>query len=196
MIFSGIFIAYVSFSLHTILQKNRNGTLMMARKKLHENAFDISLFFTIVFLVMREGFEIALFTASVSLFSAFLQNFIGLILGFVFAASAGLMAVYAYSKFPIGKVFRATEYMIVLLGASLTQRGITELLETHMDIDLSRIFPFHLSFLPGGDTLVGHMLQGFFGIDQELSLARLLIAFTYIVTMYVLFIRTKKYEAI
>ena len=139
MIFSGLFLAYVIFSLHNVLRHSRAGTLIKAQQKLQENAFDISLFFTIIFLVIREGFEIALFTASTSLFSVFIQNFIGLMLGFVSASILGIMTFFAYIKFSIGKVFKITEYMIIILGASLVQNGVTKLLKHGFNIDLSRI---------------------------------------------------------
>lgn len=192
MIFSGVFIAYVIFSLHDVLQKNRGALLMKAHQKLKTNVFDMSLFFTIMFLVLREGFEIALFTASTSLFSAFIQNFIGLIIGFVVAIFAGLVTLYAYVKFPIEKMFKATEYMIILLGAALTQRGVTELIERYLHIDLSHIFSFNLYFLPSEDTFVGHLLQGFLGIDRGLSLTRLIIMIVYIIVIYLLFLKEKK----
>ena len=192
LIFSGLFISYVVFSLHNILRRNRGVKLLTVHQRLQQNVFDLSLFFTIVFLVMREGFEIALFTASVSLFSAFMQNFIGLMVGFAVATLIGLSTFIAYIRFPIHKVFKATEYMIVLLGASLTQNGITTLLETHFNIHLSDMLSLHLSFLPNEDSLVGHLLQGFFGIDQGLSLVRLAIMVGYIGIIYYLFIRQKR----
>src|SRR3989339_544660 len=111
MIFSGLFIAYVIFSLHNVMQRSRAGTLIKVKQKLNERVFDFSLLLTIVFLVFREGFEIALFTASTSLFSVFIQNFSGLMLGFVFATVLGIMTFFAYIKFPIKKVFKFTEYM-------------------------------------------------------------------------------------
>ncbi|MEK7177367.1 MAG: FTR1 family protein, partial [Patescibacteria group bacterium] len=99
MIFSGVFIAYVVFSLHNVIHKSRAGTLIKAHQKLQERVFDFSLFSTIAFLVVREGFEIALFTASTSLFSVFIQNFIGLMLGFISASILGIMTFFAYVKF-------------------------------------------------------------------------------------------------
>ena len=190
--FSGLFIAYVVFSLHSMLRKSRGNTLIKAHHKLQAHAFDVSLFFTIMFLVLREGFEVALFTASVSLFSAFIQNFIGLIVGFALAALSGIATLVAYIKFPIGKVFKATEYMIILLGASLTQHGITELLEHYADINISHIASFHMQFLPDEDTIIGHLLQGFFGIDQGFSFTRLLLMIIYILSIYLLFIKQKR----
>lgn len=192
LIFSGLFISYVVFSLHDMLRKGRGGSVLLAHKKLQQQAFDISLFFTIVFLVLREGFEIALFTASVALFSAFMQNILGLLLGFGAATLLGLSTFFAYVRFPIGKVFKATEYMIILLGASLTQNGVTMLLETHFNIHISDIMSFRLTFLPGEDTFVGHFLQGFFGVDQGFSLVRLLIMLMYVGVVYALFLRQRK----
>ncbi|MDO8741744.1 MAG: FTR1 family protein, partial [Candidatus Roizmanbacteria bacterium] len=160
MIFSGLFIAYVVFSLHDILHKNQAGTLVTAHKKLQQNVFDISLFFTIIFLVIREGFEIALFTASTSLFSSFLQNIYGLLLGFIAAIFLGIVTFFAYIKFPIRKVFKATEYFIIILGASLVQNGVTKLFETHFGIHLSNILPIPLKFLPDGESVAGHMFKG------------------------------------
>lgn len=195
LIFSGIFIAYVVFSLHDVMNRERGIKLIQAHQQLQKNAFDISLFFTIVFLVIREGFEIALFTASVSLFSAFIQNFIGLVMGFAAASMIGILTFWAYIRFPVNKVFKASEYMIILLGASLVQNGVTKLLETHFHIYLSEIFSFHLQFLPDRDSFLGHILGGIFGIDRDLSMARLIIMGAYILFIYILFIRQHHMKA-
>ena len=194
MIFSGVFIAYVVFSLHNVIHKSRAGTLIKAHQKLHERVFDFSLFSTIAFLVVREGFEIALFTASTSLFSVFIQNFIGLMLGFISASILGIMTFFAYVKFSIGKVFKYTEYMIVILGAALVQNGITELLEHGFDIDLTKIMSFPLNFLPHKSTLIGHMLKSFFGISREFSFSKLAIMGGYILIIYLLFLRRRNLQ--
>lgn len=194
MIFAGLFLAYVIFSLHNVLRHSRAGTLIKAHQKLQEKAFDISLFFTIIFLVVREGFEIALFTTSTSLFSAFIQNFIGLMVGFVFASVIGIMTFFAYIKFPIGKVFKITEYMIIILGASLVQNGVTKLLKYSFDIHLSRFLSLPLNFLPDKDSLVGHLIKSFIGLDREFSLARLAIMAGYIFIIYLIFLKKKNYQ--
>lgn len=194
LIFSGLFIAYVVFSLHGMMNKNRAQELNKTENYLKDEAFKVSLFFTIIFLVLREGFEIALFTASVSLFSAFLQNFIGLIVGFAAASIFGMLTYLAYTRLPVAKVFRATEYMVIILGASLTQNGITKLFETHFAIRLSDIFSFHLQFLPSADSFAGHFLQGIFGVDQKFSLARLGVMLAYVALVYVLFMKKPALE--
>lgn len=192
LIFSGLFIAYVVFSLHNTLRKSRGGILISAHQKLQTNAFDISLFITIIMLVVREGFEIALFTASTSLFSVFFQNFLGLIIGFLFASFVGGLTYFTYLKFPLGRVFKATEYMIILLGASLVQNGVTELFEHSFNIHIADIFQFPFQFLPDKHTIVGHLIQSFTGIDQEFSLIRLAIMVVYIIAIYFLFLRKNK----
>jgi len=194
MIFSGIFIAYVVFSLHDVINRSRAGTLIKAQQKLQEKVFDFSLFSTIVFLVIREGFEIALFTAGTSLFSVFVQNFIGLMLGFVSASALGIMTFFAYIKFSIGKVFKYTEYLIIILGASLVQNGITELLEHSFNIHLSRILSVPLNFLPHKSTLVGHMLKSFFGVSREFSFSKLAIMGGYVLIIYLLFLKRRNLQ--
>lgn len=191
LIFSGFFITYVVFSIHDFMGKGRNKAIIIAQKKLRTKSFDLSLFATITFLILREGFEIALFTASTSFFSVFFQNFLGLIIGFISASLVGLLTFLAYTKFSVNKVFKITEYMIILLGASLMQNGITEFLEHVFNLHLSEIFPLPLSFLPSEESIQGHLLQSFLGVDREFSFVRLTIMVVYIGIIYMVFKRKK-----
>lgn len=193
LIFSGLFIAYVVFSLHNLLRYKRSASILKIHEKLQKNVFDFSLFLTIMFLVVREGFEVALFTATTSLFSAFLQNFLGLMIGFVIASVVGVMTFWAYVRFPIGKVFKTTEYMIILLGASLVQNGITKITELYFNVHLSAILPLPFKFLPDYETtFVGHVIKNLFGIDNEFSGIRLAIMLIYVMSIYALFLRKNK----
>ncbi len=185
MIFSGFFLAYVIFSLHKFFALHRSKAIISAHQKLEKNIFDISLFLTIVFFVVREGFEIALFTATTSLFSKFAENLIGLLGGFVVSSVFGVLTYLSYIKFPIGKIYKLTEYLIVLLGAAFVKNGIGELVEVYYNVHLSNIFPIKLSFLPASSTLIGHMLKGIVGIEQNFSLAKLAIMVAYILCIYV-----------
>ncbi|EKE14617.1 MAG: ferrous iron permease [uncultured bacterium] len=191
MIFSGLFIAYVVFSLHDVIQRSRNGTLIKVQQKLQEKVFDFSLFSTIVFIVIREGFEIALFTASTSLFSVFIQNFIGLMIGFTFASILGILIFFAYIKFSLGKIFKFTEYLIIVLGAAFVQNGTTKLLEHGFNIHLSKVLSFPLNFLPNTNSLIGHMMKSFFGLDREFSFSKFAIMGGYILIIYLLFLKKK-----
>jgi len=139
LIFSSLFITYTILSLHDVLHKIQVKIAGKARQKLQKNVFDISLFFTIIFLVIREGFEIALFTASTSLFSVFIQNFIGLMVGFFLSAIFGVLIFFTYLKFPIDKVFKTTEYIIILLGASMMGNGIIKLFDIKNGVNLIKL---------------------------------------------------------
>jgi FTR1 family protein len=189
MIFSGCFLAYVIFSLHKVLHVQKMSTIKNATEKLKKKVFDVSLFFTILFLVVREGFEVALFTASTSLFSVFFQNMMGLFAGFVSAGAVGLATSMAYLKFSVKRVFQVTEYMIILLGAAMVQNGITELFEIYWHVELDEIIPLAMPFLPDSHNAFGNALQTFTGIDQHFSGARLAIMIGYVGMVYLLFLR-------
>ena len=195
-IFSGLFLVYVVFSLHQRMNQNRKEMLNKAKENIKKEIFDISLFFLIIFLVLREGFEIALFSASITLFNLFIQNMIGLLSGFVGASILGVLTYFAYTKFSIAKVYKSTEYLIVLLGASLFQIGITKFLFTYFTISLSNFGSFHLQFLPREDSFIGTLLQGFFGVDNQFSAARLIIMLLYFAGIYALFLNKKNKKAL
>lgn len=71
MIFSGLFLAYVVFSLHRFFIFERSKKIFQIHQRLSERIFDFSLFTTIFFIAFREGFEIALFSS----ITAFFLNF-------------------------------------------------------------------------------------------------------------------------
>ncbi len=196
MVFSGCFIAYVVFSLHHFFAIKRSRHIITAHEKFKKNIFDLSLFLTIVFFIIREGFEIALFTATTALFSTFMENLAGLAAGFVVSAGLGALTCMAYLKFTIGKIFKLTEYMIVLLGAALVTNGMGELLEIYFDLHLSTVGPLPISFLPSKETIFGGFLNTMFGIQHDFSLGRLAIMAVYITTVYLLFLRDKAKRAV
>ena len=194
MIFSVFFLAYVIFSLHKTFVLKRSKLVMDIHQKMQKNIFDFSLFITIIFFIIREGFEVALFTATTSLFSRFMENITGLTLGFLISSVLGLTTFFAYVKFPISKVFKWTEYFIILLGASFVKNGMNELLEIYFNIHLDRIFPIALKFLPHPDSTSGHFLKNIIGIEQNFSLAKIAIMVIYIVVVYFLFLRRVKHQ--
>lgn len=194
MIFSGFFIAYVVFSLHKFFVLGRSKTIIEAHEKMKKNIFDLALFATIVFFIIREGFEIALFTGTTSLFSKFSENISGLLLGFGIASILGLITFFAYTKFPIGKVFKITEYMIILLGAAFVKNGLDELAEVYFDIHLSNLIPIKLSFLPSTEHYVGHFLHNMTGLEQNFSLVSLGIMLSYFAFIYFLFFKKNRYK--
>lgn len=180
LVFSGLFIIYIIYSLHDIFQKSRNGLLSKTTQKLQNKIFDISLFTTIVFLVLREGLEIAIFTASVSLFTEFIQNMSGLLLGFLLSAAIGLLSFLTIFKLPIKKMFEITEYMIILMGAAFFQNGITTLSKEILHFNITTLFPLYMGFLPDSQSVGGHLFKNFVGVSQNYSLAQLIITTMYI----------------
>lgn len=146
MFFSGIFIAYVVFALHRAMGKANRDAVQMAKDVLKVTAFDLSFFLLIVFLILREGFEIALFTASVSLFADFATNMMGLFIGFLGASVVGVGIYFFYTKMPIKKIFTATEYAIVALGAVFTSNGLMKMLEGQFNIEVSGILSVPVPF--------------------------------------------------
>jgi FTR1 family protein len=174
MLFSGVFIAYVVFALHRAMGKANRDAVQMAKDVLKATAFDLSFFFLIIFLILREGFEIALFTASVSLFADFATNMLGLFFGFVAAAIVGVGIYFFYTKLPIKKIFTATEYAIVALGAVFTSNGIMKMLEGQFGIHVSDILALPVPFT-----------------DHALSLLSPLLMIAYAGAVYYFFLRKK-----
>ncbi len=171
MLVSGIFIAYVVFSLHKTMGKAHHAAVTRAKEKLAEEAFDVALFFTIIGLILREGFEVALFTASVSVFADFMSNVSGLLIGFAGAAILGSVVYLAYTKLPIKKIFTATEYAIIALGAVMFAGGAAKVMEGQFGIALSDFIQ-----IPG----------------SEIGILPILLAVAYVWLVYVLFMRKPK----
>ena len=192
MIFSGFFIAYVVFSLHAFFVRKRAHALIGAHRKLERNIFDVSLFATIVFFVIREGFEIALFTGTASLFSTFLENIYGLLLGFAGASVVGGLTFIGYLTIPIGKIFKATEYLILLLGASFVKNGVSELIEVYSSIHINRVFTFSFPFLPHPGSFLGSFIKHIIGIEQRMGLLQLVIMASYMIGIYYFLMRQSR----
>lgn len=191
MVFSGCFIAYVIFSLHNLFVYKRSKSIIDAHQKLQKNIFDLSLFFTIIFFILREGMEVALFTATSSLFSSFMQNIFGLLIGFSISAVLGSLTFFAFVKFSINKVFRVTEYIIILLGASFVANGLSALSEAYLHLSLSAILPLPMNFLPDHDTIIGGFLKTMIGLERDFSIGKLAVMGIYIGMIYLIFLKKR-----
>lgn len=179
MVFSGFFIAYVVFSLHQFFRRGRDLSLQKAREKI-TTRFDLALFFTIIFFIFREGFEVALFTATASLLVTFRDNMMGLILGFALSSLVGMGTYFAYITLPIEKIFKYTEYLIILVGAALVKNGLTAMAELQLHLDLGNILPLPLRFLPDDEhSFIGHALNTLMGVEAHFSGAKLAIMICY-----------------
>lgn len=179
--FSGFLIAYIVFSLHEFMKHDKKETLEKATSKVKREIFDLSLFFTITFFIIREGFEIVAITAITSLFSVFLQNIEGLLLGFVFASIIGIFTSLAYVRLPIKNIFRYTEYFIMLIGGAMVTNGISMLITSYTKVQLQNILPLPLHFLPNETTILGHVLKNITGIQTEMGILQAGMIIGYIV---------------
>lgn len=184
LIFSGFFLAYVVFSLHEFMKSGKKETLARATEKMEQEIFDISLFFTLVFFIVREGFEVALLIATTSLFSVFWTNIEGLFLGFSMAFLIGLGTTVTYIKLPIKKVFLYTECAIILVGAAMVKNGVSLLLSSYFHIHWEKLFPLPLHFLPSGETIAGHTLNNLLGLQQDMSIIQVAIMALYIILAF------------
>ena len=59
--------------------------------------------------------------------------------GFFLSAIFGVLIFFTYLKFPIDKVFKTTEYIIILLGASMMGNGIIKLFDIKNGVNLIKL---------------------------------------------------------
>ncbi len=192
LIFSGFFLVYVVFTLHTFMSSYRQKAVKYAKQKMEQKMFDISLFLTIVLFVAREGFEVALLVAATSVFSVFASNLEGLLLGFSSAGIIGILSSLGYSKISIKKIFTYTEYGIIIIGAAMVKNGISFLSVNYFHIHLDTLITLPLQFLPGESTVFGHVLNNLLGIERQMSLIQLSIMVGYFLLVNYLFKRTSQ----
>ncbi len=188
-IFSAFFLAYVIISLHSFVKTRAGSMILKAHQKIRKDVFDLSVFLTIIFLTVREGFEIALFTATVSLFSEFLYNLIGLVAGFLAAGILGVLIVFSFVKISLQKVFKITEYLILLVGAGFFKNGVAELLEIYAGVELADFFSINLGFVPDKDSLIGSLIFSLTGFEKEFSFPLLLLMLFYLLAVLFFFRR-------
>lgn len=182
-LFSGLFLAYVVVYLHRLFHKKQSKAILLSHEKMKKNIFDFSLFLTIFFLIAREGFEIALFTATTVLFSKFIENLIGLFAGFMISLALSMVVFFGLLKFSLSKIFKTTEIFIILLGGIFVKNGIKELFEVYFNLHLGQVLFLPLNFLPDKETFFSHFLYSFFGLEKNFSLIYLLILFFYILVI-------------
>jgi FTR1 family protein len=84
------------------------------------------LFLTFV-LVLREGLETVLFLAAVNLTTEALLSFLGGLLGLVLAAIFGVALVRGSVRIDLGRFFKVTEIVLLVLAAQLLIGGLHEL---------------------------------------------------------------------
>jgi FTR1 family protein len=85
------------------------------------------LFFLTFVLVLREGLETVLFLAAVNLTTEALLSFLGGVLGLVLATIFGVALVRGSVRIDLGRFFKVTEIVLLVLAAQLLIGGLHEL---------------------------------------------------------------------
>jgi high-affinity iron transporter len=88
------------------------------------------LFILIFLMVLREGAETVLMLAAVSLNSSALLSFLGTLLGVLAAVAFGVMFVKGSVRINLGKFFKVTTAIMLLVAAQLLVSGLHELSES------------------------------------------------------------------
>lgn len=130
---SGIAIIFIALYLHRLFQNSKEIMQQQAKEIYIHYEFDLLLFFTIIGFIIREGFETALSTAATTLVATFTANFVELLCGCIAAAIVSGFLVYSSTKLPIKKIFRFTEYAIILSGSLMTINGISLIIKTMLN---------------------------------------------------------------
>lgn len=193
--FSGFFLAYVIFALHKFMENKKKKAIDNVSTNIQQEIFDISLFFTIVLFIIREGFEVAILIAATSLFSTFLSNIEGLFIGFLTSSLIGLLTFFTYLELPIKKIFTYTEALILIIGAAMVKNGISLLLDSYAHIHIEKLLPLPLQFLPTEESIFGHTLSTLTGLQREFSLVQVSLMALYIASVILVVKKAKQVEA-
>lgn len=151
---SSLVIALFAFPLHNRVWKSIVDKLpaLEMRIRNQEGGFDWLLFMFVFLLIFKEGMEALLFTSGVAMsyMSGFMQNILGLVLGFLTAGSIGyILRTSGLNKW-IDKFFMVTAFFVLLGMASLFREGLQ--LVTNMPYGLSDILA----------AIYGVVIYGFF----------------------------------
>ena len=92
-----------------------------------ERAAAWGLFLLTFVLVLREGLETVLFLATVNLTTDALLSFAGGVLGLALAAAFGIALVRGAVRVDLGRFFKVTEIVLIVLAAQLFIGGLHEL---------------------------------------------------------------------
>ena len=97
---------------------------------LAERSSWLGLFLFVLLMVAREGIETVLILSAVSLNSAELMNFLGILLGVGLAVLFGVTFVKGSVRINLQKFFRVTTVILFFVAAQLLVSGLHELSET------------------------------------------------------------------
>ncbi len=126
LIISGLLMIYLTYRIHPVMVDNKNLhiTSILGNKEVEK----ISFFVLTFLLVLQEGFEITIFSSTISFLNSFLSNSYSLLIGFLAALAIGAVLYKSYLRNHIKKLFKITEVLLIIYGAYLVFHGVGELL--------------------------------------------------------------------
>lgn len=125
LIISGLLMIYLTYRIHPTIMENKNIHInsILGNKEVEK----ISFFVLTFLLVLQEGFEITIFSSTISFLNSFLSNAYSLFLGFLVALGIGAIVYKTYLKNHLKKLFKITEILLIAYGAFLVFHGVSEL---------------------------------------------------------------------
>jgi high-affinity iron transporter len=175
MILSALFITWTVFFLHKFFSQRKGVLLKKVKQTLIEQQTN-GLFILVFTAVFREGFEIALFLASIY-FSAKPLEIAG---GFMGGLLGGLLLSFIIfkttSRIPVQYAFRISSYLLIVFAAGLIVRGVHEFMEAGF---IPELLSFGIPLIPNGGTFMSDMIKSLFGITQKMDIVQITIYFFY-----------------
>jgi len=184
MVVSGLFLGLLAVSLHSLLHRHA-----ATRTPSRDRVADFSFMSSALLVTLREGMEIALFTAAPAMTSTFIENLGGLGMGLVIAGCVG-GAAYALSlRFPHKRLFRFLEWLMTIMGSAFLGNGLLKLIPgLSAGALLGQTLP--LPFLPDTETFPGHFFKSLTGLSRQTEVTKLAIMAVYIIVIRYLTIRS------
>ncbi|MFA9397623.1 MAG: FTR1 family protein [Clostridiaceae bacterium] len=190
-IFEGILMLFAVFILTSMIiwMKKQSKDIKNDLQKTINNAVNNKVY-GLVFLafvsVYREGVEIVLFLEAIKNTDSPLNTAIGSILGIIVAIIIAIMIFKYTVRLDIGKFFKITGLMIIVIAAGLFAHGIHELQEAGIiPIIIEHIYNINGVVDENGN--IGSILKAIFGYNGNPSLIEMLSYLTYIVTISLMY---------
>ncbi len=178
MLLAAGFLTYMILWLHQ--QKNFKEQLKQKLFGKRDQIHRVSLFFLVLFAVLREGVETVLFLKAVSFNSGGILPLIGGFTGIFFALLIGYLIFVLEAKLPVKRFFQATSLLLILFAAGLFAHGIHEFQEAGViPIVIEHLYDMNSIF--NEKTTLGQFAKGVFGYNGNPSFIEVLSYLLYLI---------------
>jgi high-affinity iron transporter len=150
----------------------------------HPFATHTGIFLIVFMAILREGVETVIFLNAINFAGG--VNLIGGVLGIVAAITIGVLFFYGTAKVNLKKLFSFTSVLLILFAAGLVAHGVHELEEAGVLPSIVE-HVYDVNHIVNEKGVVGSFLTGLFGYNGNPSLLEVLVYWTYLVTMCVVY---------